>query len=183
LPKKLEEIKRLEEQSQAGDFWDDPNSAQKIMRRLNDLQEETGFWTDFSKHVKDDLELLELIQEEADEANLTTLAGELPKLKADLQERELDLMFSGQYDDNPALLSINAREGGVDSQDWAEMLLRMYLRWAERKGFKPLSSLKGATLTAMLSAKPVNIVWCASARLTLIIAAIPVLPSLRFCPK
>jgi peptide chain release factor 2 len=106
------------------------------MRRLTNLQEETNFWSDFAKQIKDDLELLELIQEEADAENFDSLATELPKLQAKLHQRELELMFSGQYDDNPALLTVNAREGGVDSQDWAEMLMRMYLRWADQQGFK-----------------------------------------------
>jgi peptide chain release factor 2 len=107
------------------------------MRRLNDLQEETNFWLGYAKQIKDNLELLELIEEEDDQENFNALEAELAKLKTDLQQRELELMFSGHYDDNPALLSINAREGGVDSQDWAEMLMRMYLRWGEKHGFKP----------------------------------------------
>lgn len=106
------------------------------MRRLTALQEETGFWAEFARKIKDNLELLELIHEEEDTSNLNDLAEELPKLQSELRQREVELMFSGQYDNNPALLSINAREGGVDSQDWAEMLLRMYLRWAENQKFK-----------------------------------------------
>jgi peptide chain release factor 2 len=106
------------------------------MRRLTGLQEEVTFWRDFSARLSDDRELLELAREENDEATYNELSAEVPQLQADLEKQELELMFSGPYDDRPALLSVNAREGGTDSQDWAEMLLRMYLRWAEDRRFK-----------------------------------------------
>ena len=106
------------------------------MRRLNDLQESTRFWTDFEKRLKDADELLELAQAEDAADIVEEVENDLPQLKAELQSHELELMFSGPYDSKPSLLSINAREGGTDSQDWAEMLLRMYLRWAESHRFK-----------------------------------------------
>lgn len=106
------------------------------MRRLTGLQEEVSFWRDFSARLNDSLELLELAREENDEATAHEVAQELLKLKSDLDKQEFELMFSGPYDDRTALLSLNAREGGTDSQDWAEMLMRMYLRWAESRRFK-----------------------------------------------
>lgn len=106
------------------------------MRRLNNLQESTGFWADFATRLKDASELLELAQAENDAATAQDVEAELPQLRRELEAHELELMFNGPYDSQPALLSINAREGGTDSQDWAEMLLRMYLRWAESQKFK-----------------------------------------------
>jgi peptide chain release factor 2 len=106
------------------------------MRRLTALQEEVLFWTDFSSRLKDNYDLLELGREEDDAATIAAIGVEIPSLKAELEKQEFELMFSGPYDDRPALLSINAREGGTDSQDWAEILLRMYLRWAESRRFK-----------------------------------------------
>ncbi len=106
------------------------------MRKLTTLQEEIGFWQTLQNRLKDNLELVGLLAGENDPVTLTDLSLELQTLQADLAARELDLMFGGPYDDRPALLSINAREGGTDSQDWAEILLRMYLRWAEDQKFK-----------------------------------------------
>ncbi len=136
LPTKSKQIAKLEEESSAAEFWDDSQAAQATMRRLTALQEEVNFWHDFSARVNENLELLQLGQEEDDAATITEVAEEIPKLKADLDKQEFELMFSGPYDDRPALLSVNAREGGTDSQDWAEMLLRMYVRWAESRRFK-----------------------------------------------
>ncbi len=106
------------------------------MRRLTSLQEEIEFWSGLKNRVKDNLELAELTEEDDDDATLADLTKELATIESELAVRELDLMFSGPYDDRPALLSVNAREGGTDSQDWAEMLVRMYLRWAEDQKFK-----------------------------------------------
>lgn len=106
------------------------------MRRLNNLQESSRFWLDIATQLKDTQELLELAESEDDAAISHDIEETLPKLREELQQHELELMFNGPYDSHPALLSINAREGGTDSQDWAEMLLRMYLRWAESNKFK-----------------------------------------------
>ena len=106
------------------------------MRRLTGLQEEISFWEGLQNRVKDNLELVELTEDDADPTTQADLEKELVAVRSELAARELDLMFSGPYDDRPALLTVNAREGGTDSQDWAEMLLRVYLRWAEDHKFK-----------------------------------------------
>jgi peptide chain release factor 2 len=106
------------------------------MRRLTALQEDIEFWSGLKHRVDDNLELVELLADDDDATTLTDLTKEYQSVEAELAARELDLMYSGPYDARPALLSINAREGGTDSQDWAEMLLRMYLRWAEAHKFK-----------------------------------------------
>ena len=106
------------------------------MRKLTGLQEEIEFWTGLQRRVNDNVELVELTEGDSDEQSQADLSRELTTLQAEMAARELDLMFSGPYDSRPALLSVNAREGGTDSQDWAEMLLRMYLRWAEDQRFK-----------------------------------------------
>ncbi len=136
LANKQKELTRLEKQSSTDNFWDDSQAAQVVMRRLTGLQEEISFWQNLKSRLKDNLELVELTAEDADPATQADLEKELETVRSELAGRELDLMFSGEYDDRPALLSVNAREGGTDSQDWAEMLLRMYLRWAEDHKFK-----------------------------------------------
>lgn len=136
LANKQKELIRLEKQSGADNFWDDPQAAQTVMRRLTALQEEISFWQNLKNRIKDNLELVELTEDDSDPSTQADLEKELGTVRDDLAGRELDLMFSGEYDDRPALLSVNAREGGTDSQDWAEMLLRMYLRWAEDRKLK-----------------------------------------------
>lgn len=106
------------------------------MRRISELQEDVDFWGGYQARVEENLELLELSRDDTDESSLQELEKEYQQAKTELAARELDLLFSGPYDNRPALLSINAREGGTDSQDWAEMLLRMYLRWADQQKFK-----------------------------------------------
>jgi peptide chain release factor 2 len=106
------------------------------MRRIAELEEDTDFWGTFAGRIKDNLELVELSRDDDDATALTELENDYTAAQSELAARELDLLFSGPYDSRPALLSVNAREGGTDSQDWAEMLLRMYLRWADQQKFK-----------------------------------------------
>jgi len=106
------------------------------MRRLAENRKTVENWRSIEKRLADITELLSLAEEEKD----TALAGEIPteveQAAQRLEEMEFELAFSGQYDDRNAILSIHAGAGGTESQDWANMLLRMYLRWAERKLYK-----------------------------------------------
>ncbi|WP_341469827.1 peptide chain release factor 2 [Candidatus Chlorohelix allophototropha] len=136
LPAKRKEVTKLETESTEAGFWDEQAKAQVTMRRLTGLQEETTFWSEYRQRILDALELLELLELEDDDSSFAELQKDLAELQREMGEREFDLMFSGPYDDRTALLTISAREGGTDSQDWAEMVLRMYSRWAEKKRFK-----------------------------------------------
>lgn len=128
----MEEVQTLEQQSAQPDFWDDPQSAQQAMRRLARLKEHVGVWVETQQRVRDAIELAELDDE--------TLAGELETEAAQLAATVDQLTFraklSGKYDSEDAYLAIHAGAGGTDAQDWAGMLLRMYLRWAERRGYR-----------------------------------------------
>ncbi len=106
------------------------------MQRLGSLHEEVSRWRDIETRARDALELLELAQEEADESLLAEIERDADEIAAELAELEFQLMFSGPHDRSDAILAIHAGAGGTDSQDWSEMLLRMYLRWAESHGFK-----------------------------------------------
>jgi peptide chain release factor 2 len=99
------------------------------MRRLASLREEVEGWRELERRTRDALELAKLGFEEEE------LEAEVKSIAASLEEKERRLLFSGEHDYKNAILSIHAGAGGVDAQDWAEMLLRMYLRWAESKGF------------------------------------------------
>jgi peptide chain release factor 2 len=106
------------------------------MQRLDQLRVDSTWWKNTESQTADLLALLEMAAEEGDESMLHQVAEETGRLAQALEEREFLLMLSGEYDNRNALLSIHAGAGGTDSQDWAQMLLRMYLRWAERQGFK-----------------------------------------------
>lgn len=106
------------------------------MRRLTSLRAQVDEWNAFHSELADAAMLLELADAEADAATLAEVAADVDRLSARIDELELRLMLAEPYDDHDAIITITAGAGGVDAQDWADMLLRMYLRWAERRGFK-----------------------------------------------
>jgi peptide chain release factor 2 len=126
----------LERRSAAADFWDDGEQAQKVMRRLTRLKEEVEVWRGLSRRVTESLALLELVQDEDDQAMGEEIAAEAEELYAELDKLEFRLMFSGPHDAKDAIVGIYAGAGGTESQDWAAMLLRMYLRWAEQHDYE-----------------------------------------------
>ena len=106
------------------------------MRRMAGLKDELESWIGLESNAQDLGELLDLALAERDESLTLALSEEVVELGSTLEELEFRLMLSGEYDDHNAILALHAGAGGVDSQDWAQMLMRMYLRWAERRGFK-----------------------------------------------
>jgi peptide chain release factor 2 len=132
LPAKESKLEELQKQSQDPDLWEDPEHAQQVMKKLATLTEEVEHWHKLSQRVKDALELAEL----EDESLGAELEKEVNEIEGELERQEFDAMLSGKYDRGDALLAIHAGAGGTDSQDWAEMLERMYLRWAEQHGYE-----------------------------------------------
>jgi len=114
------------------------------MRRLADAREQVDVWRGAETKARDTLELLRLAESEGDEALAADVAADVEKLLAEIDTLELTLALSGEYDRRNAILAIHAGAGGTDSQDWTEMLLRMYLRWAEKRDYR----------TAMLDMTP-----------------------------
>jgi peptide chain release factor 2 len=106
------------------------------MRRLADLRQQAETWRGLETRVRDLSGLLELAAAEGDEGIAVDIAADVQALETELDERELSLALSGAYDRRDAILAIHAGAGGTDSQDWAEMLLRMYLRWADGRGYQ-----------------------------------------------
>jgi peptide chain release factor 2 len=106
------------------------------MQQLAALKEEVERWDSLSGRVKDTLTLIQMAAEEGDEAALEELAAEAKQIEADWRKREFELMLSGKHDRDNAILSIHAGAGGTEAQDWAQMLLRMYTRWAEDHGYE-----------------------------------------------
>jgi peptide chain release factor 2 len=130
------DIVELERRSAAPDFWDDVEQAQATMQQLTRLKEDVGLWTGLSKRVQDSLALLELAQEDNDQAMAEEIGAEVKKVSNELGQLEFLLRFSGPHDDDDVILTIYSGAGGTESQDWAEMLLRMYLRWAEQHDYQ-----------------------------------------------
>ncbi|OCS87442.1 peptide chain release factor 2 [Caryophanon tenue] len=117
-------------------FWNDQNAAQTIINEANALKATVSEYTELTD-IQENLEMtVELLREEPDEDLLAELATELEAFKAKLADFELQLLLSEPYDKNNAILELHPGAGGTESQDWGSMLLRMYTRWAEKRGFK-----------------------------------------------
>lgn len=134
LPAKQQELHELELTSADPDLWNDPQAAQRLMRRLTSVRAQVDRWYSLKRQASDLLELNELARE--DESLAEEISAEAESFLQQLEQLELELLLTGPYDDHDAILAIHAGTGGVDAQDWAEMLLRMYLRWASKRGFQ-----------------------------------------------
>jgi peptide chain release factor 2 len=129
------EITELEEKASAPDLWDHPEKAQEVTSRLSRAKSELDRVTQLDQRI-DDLEVLVLLgREEADDATMAEAEKELAALKKEVALLEVRTLLNGEFDEREAVVTIRAGAGGVDAADFAEMLLRMYLRWAERHGY------------------------------------------------
>ena len=117
-------------------MWNDAENAQTLMRERQRLTDAIDRQREMEQTLADSLELAELAEAEADTATLDTIQADLEDLQIQIDKLALESLLSGEADGNNAFLQVNAGAGGTESQDWAEMLLRMYLRWAESKGYK-----------------------------------------------
>ena len=118
------------------DFWNDQEKARDVLKKKTRLNHIVGHWKELKGAVGDLEQLHDLASEEADHATLTEVSQDLDKLIVSVRDEELKMMLGSEQDPMDAIMSIHAGAGGTEAQDWAEMLLRMYLRWAERRGFK-----------------------------------------------
>ncbi|HJQ13466.1 MAG TPA: peptide chain release factor 2 [Anaerolineales bacterium] len=125
-------ISEFEKDIEGPDFWGNPSQAQSVMKQYNNVKSEVESWRGFSRRLSDALELAQL----DDESLRPDLEAEVSAIEAELETRSFTTMLSGKYDRDPAILAIHAGAGGTDSQDWAAMLERMYLRWSESRGFE-----------------------------------------------
>ncbi|OQA19416.1 MAG: Peptide chain release factor 2 [bacterium ADurb.Bin363] len=115
----------------SADFWDDQNNARVVSQKFNNIKEEIALWENLRDRIKDISEYLKFIDEH-DETFRKELQKEVDNIESELEKLELSSLLDEEYDENKAILYIQAGAGGTESQDWAEMLLRMYLRWAEK---------------------------------------------------
>ncbi|MDQ3132519.1 MAG: peptide chain release factor 2 [Acidobacteriota bacterium] len=133
-PKKRGELEKLEAQISEPDFWNDSEKAQKIVQERSRVERALQGQEKFETAISDAEILFEFA--ETDENSVTELNDLIVKLESGVDTAITEALLSGETDANNAICSIQAGAGGTDAQDWAQMLLRMYLRWAERKGFK-----------------------------------------------
>ncbi len=117
-------------------FWDNPEAAQKITQELNDVKSGIETYKNLLTKFDDVQILLELALEEQDDSQEADIAADIAEIEKGLENLRLEIMLSEPYDGNNAILTLHAGAGGTEAQDWTQMLLRMYVRWAERHGFE-----------------------------------------------
>jgi peptide chain release factor 2 len=136
VPAAEQELHRLEKESARPDLWEDAQAAQETMKRLAEVRQKVETWRGLQARLRELRDLAELPGAEEEDDLISDLRSDVEDLAARLDQLEFELSFSGPYDDRSAILAIHAGAGGVESMDWAQMLLRMYLRWAERRGYQ-----------------------------------------------
>ncbi len=130
-----EELIALDQQMAQSNFWEDVDKAQAVMKRRAQLQAPLQRWQQLAHRLDEACELLELAAEEDETEVLRDIATELQRLEAEVAHFELESLMQGELDENNAIVSIHPGAGGTESQDWAHMLMRMYIRWAETHGY------------------------------------------------
>ncbi|HLS68356.1 MAG TPA: peptide chain release factor 2 [Kiloniellales bacterium] len=151
--KRLEELNALSEDP---NLWNDSDAAQKLMRERGTLEDAISGYRKLEQDLEDALTLIELGEAEEDAGTIDEAEAALQALQIEVEKRQLESLLSGEADANDCYMEINAGAGGTEAQDWTEILVRMYIRWAERHGFKvewleesggEEAGLKSATLT------------------------------------
>src|SRR5687768_7674868 len=135
LEGKQKRLAELEAEIGRPDLWDDPDEGRRVSTEFNRIKEDVDVLARLAGDLSDAETLAEMAAEEGDESQEPEIAAAVEKLTREFEALELRSLFSGEYDEHEAVCEIHAGAGGTDSQDWAEMMLRMYQRWAERRGF------------------------------------------------
>lgn len=131
-----EEVDGLEAKTNSADFWSNPDEAQKILRVLKSKKNVLDSFLDLEGRFVDFLELFDMTIEEDDESMVEDLMADLSLIRKQYEEEKIKILLSGEYDNSNCIISIHPGAGGTEAQDWAQMLYRMYTRYAERKSFK-----------------------------------------------
>ena len=136
VPKQKAELATLEEQVASPQFWDDQNAARKVIDQMNGIKRRVDPLAGLESRVEDFDVLMEMAREEGDPNSWSEVRKEYEDLETGINAYELDLLLAGPFDRGGAYLTVHSGAGGTESCDWADMLLRMYQRWAERRGCK-----------------------------------------------
>ena len=142
---KEKELKELESKTTENDFWNDTDNSSKVLKQINSLKSKVEGFKKLNNELNNLLEMSELLQVEEDEELAKELLKSTYTLERDIEKLEITTLLSGKYDNNNAILTIHPGAGGTEAQDWAEMLYRMYTRWANANGYevKELDYLEG----------------------------------------
>lgn len=135
LDQSREEVNQLREKQSDPSFWNDAEKAKRIGQRIAELEKELATWQEIRQEITDHLDVAMAAQEEGDESLHDELAAKVTQLEKRFAELEFYILFDGEYDKNNAIVTFHAGSGGTEAQDWAEMLLRMITRFAEKKGW------------------------------------------------
>ncbi|MCY6355462.1 peptide chain release factor 2 [Clostridium sp. ZS2-4] len=129
-------VSELENRMQEPSFWDDINKAQETTQEAKNLKDRLEKYNTTLSRLEDIEVLIEMSIEEDDESSLDEVKNELKEIENIIEQFKIQILLSGEYDKNNAIVSLHSGAGGTDAQDWTEMLLRMYTRWADKKGYK-----------------------------------------------
>lgn len=142
---KEKELKELESKTTENDFWNDTDNSSKVLKQINSLKSKVEGFKKLNNELNNLLEMSELLQVEKDEELAKELLKSTYTLEKDIEKLKITTLLSGKYDNNNAILTIHPGAGGTEAQDWAEMLYRMYTRWANANGYevKELDYLEG----------------------------------------
>ncbi|MEW6214798.1 MAG: PCRF domain-containing protein, partial [Nitrospirota bacterium] len=156
LPRLKEEIERIKKDLTAGNIWSSPQKTRELLKRKSKLEDIVLPFESLSNKLAYLEESIEILEEESGDLFLNELQKEIKNLKESMELLEIQNLLSGELDKNNAILTIHPGAGGTESQDWAQMLMRMYLRWAERHKFGTqvaelqmgeVAGIKSATIT------------------------------------
>ena len=140
-----QQIQKLQKQTMEERFWEDTEKANNVVAQMRRLEKKYGHYKKLEEELENTLELNDMLLEEKDEELAIEVAKATKKLQKEIEKLELNLLFRGKFDKNNAIISFHPGAGGTESQDWAEMLYRMYTRWANKTGYevKELDYLEG----------------------------------------
>lgn len=136
IPRLKEEIEELEQKAAEPTFWENIENTQIVLQKIKSLNDKVSKFNSMKSEVDDIIELCILGIEEEDQSTVEDVSKMLEALKSDFEKLRIDSLLIGEYDRNNAILTMHAGAGGTEAQDWVEMLLRMYVRWGEKKGYK-----------------------------------------------
>lgn len=158
IDKLKENLKELENKINEPNFWNDQAKANKITTDMKRIERKIKYFSDIEKELKNIDELNEMLLKEYDSETAIEILKETKKIEKEIKKMEMEVLFAGKYDQNNAIITLHPGAGGTESQDWAQMLYRMYIKWANANGFKvkELDYLEGEeagikSVTALIS--------------------------------
>ncbi len=136
IPKLEEDLKTLEAETTNPSFWEDSQKSNIVLSKIKNIKGKCQKYRDLENEINNTIELIDLLKMEYDEELALEMTKDIKKIDKNLEKFEIETLLSGKYDKNNAILTLHPGAGGTEAQDWAEMLYRMYTRWANKSGYK-----------------------------------------------